>query len=214
MQRTFMARFWPALLVSLCLAAPASAHPHVWVTARADVVVENGAVSAVQHAWTFDEFYTAMAIEGLDTNKDGHYDRKELAELAQVNMDGLKEFAYFTYATSKNAKLAFDPPQDHWLEHTNGLLILHFTLPLTQPLPVQGANLTVSIYDPSYFIAFEFAKDDPVRAVGAPAGCKAALKPDDTSEDEQNLSQAFSAQMSTASMAPPASNSFEVACAK
>ena len=39
-----------------------------------------------------------MAIEGLDKNGDGKYDRQELSELAQVNIDGLKEFNYFTVA--------------------------------------------------------------------------------------------------------------------
>ena len=52
---------------------------------------------ACSHKWMFDEFYTAMAIEGLDKNKDGVYDREELAELAKVNIEGLKDFAYFTF---------------------------------------------------------------------------------------------------------------------
>ena len=34
-----------------------------------------------------------MAVEGLDTNKDGKYSREELAELAKVNVTSLKDFA-------------------------------------------------------------------------------------------------------------------------
>ena len=30
-------------------------------------------IIGIRHAWTFDEFYTAMAVEGLDANKDGVY---------------------------------------------------------------------------------------------------------------------------------------------
>jgi len=165
-----------ALLATLTLAAPATAHPHVWITVRADVIIENGAASGMRHAWTFDKFYTEMAIAGLDANKDGRYDREELAGLAKVNMDGLKEFEYFTLARSNNTKLAFQPPSDYWLEHTNGILTLHFVLPLAQPQPVQGSALTFSIYDPTYFIAFEYAKDDPVRVEGAAAACTAALE--------------------------------------
>ena len=84
-------------------ASPALAHPHVWVTASATVLYAHNAITGLQQAWTFDEFYTQQAIEGLDKNGDGKYDRQELQELAQVNIYGLKEFAYFT-----NAKLGAD----------------------------------------------------------------------------------------------------------
>ena len=76
-----------AALLSLC--GPALAHPHMWVTVEATLLFENGAFIGISHKWTFDEAYTAMAIEGLDKNKDGKYDRAELAELAKVNVDAL-----------------------------------------------------------------------------------------------------------------------------
>src|SRR5689334_18733285 len=66
------------------LIAPAAAHPHVWITVETTVLYANGAFTGLRHRWTFDEFYTAMAIEGLDKNNDGVYDREELAELAKV----------------------------------------------------------------------------------------------------------------------------------
>lgn len=87
-----------ALAMAAALAGPAAAHPHVWVTVETTVVYDGGQVTGLQHKWTFDDMYTAMAIQGLDANGDGTYSREELAELAQVNMDGLKEFAYFTVA--------------------------------------------------------------------------------------------------------------------
>ena len=51
--------------------APAQAHPHVWITFETTVLYDKGTFIGVRHKWTFDEFYTAMAIEGLDKNKDG-----------------------------------------------------------------------------------------------------------------------------------------------
>ena len=98
-------------------AVPALAHPHVWVTASATVLYDHGTITGLQQAWTFDEFYTQQAIEGLDKNGDGKYDRQELSELAQVNMDGLKEFDYFTVAKLGDADLKFKPPVDYWLEY-------------------------------------------------------------------------------------------------
>lgn len=93
------------LIVSgvLMSATGAEAHPHVWVTVKTTVLFKGGAIVGLQQHWTFDEFYAAMAIEGLDKNNDGVYDRQELAPLAQVNMDGMKEFKYFTFVATRQS---------------------------------------------------------------------------------------------------------------
>lgn len=180
-------------------ALPARAHPHVWVTYETTIVYDKGAIVALDHVWTFDDMYTAMAIEGLDTNKDGKYDRQELSELAKVNMEGLKEFDYFTYARLGKSDLKFGPPQDPWLEYTNGVLHLHFRLPLSQPVLAEAQGFSFSVYDPSYFIAFDPEATDPVKlSGGAPKGCKATLadpKTDQNAADVKKLGQAFAQQL-------------------
>jgi ABC-type uncharacterized transport system substrate-binding protein len=193
------------LLTALLLPRAASAHPHVWVTVKATVLYDNGTITGLRQEWTFDEMYTAMAIEGLDKNNDGRYDRQELSELAQVNIDGLKEFDYFTYAKLGKAGLKFSPPIDYWLDYTSkGILTLHLTLPLQAPVPSSSADFEFSVYDPSFFIAFDFAKDDPVKlGSNAPPGCAAAIveppeEPGDPS-DSKRLNQAFSDALGQAS---------------
>ena len=107
-------------LLALCLAAnvsPAHAHPHVYVTVESTVLFDKGVITGLRQRWLFDEFYTTMAIEGLDTNNDGIYDRKELAELAKINIDGLAQMEYFTFAKLGEQRLAFDAPKDYWLDH-------------------------------------------------------------------------------------------------
>ena len=97
----------------LCLAPlPAAAHPHAWVVAKLDVIYKDGAVTALRHTWLFDEFYTQGATEGLDTNKDGRLEPSELAELTKVNIDGLKEFGYFSSALSNGEAVKFGTPRD------------------------------------------------------------------------------------------------------
>ena len=54
-------------------------------------------ITGIRHHWTFDEFYTAMAMQGLDTDGDGVYSKEELEPLAKVNVESLKEFDYFTF---------------------------------------------------------------------------------------------------------------------
>lgn len=95
------------------------AHPHVWVSVETTVVYENETVKGLRQRWFFDEFYTSMAIQGLDANGDGAYDRSELAELAKVNMEGLKEFDYFTFAKLGDQTLEFEAPTEFLMEHAD-----------------------------------------------------------------------------------------------
>jgi ABC-type uncharacterized transport system substrate-binding protein len=202
-----------SLLIMTALgAAPASAHPHVWVTSKTEVVYEQGRIAALQHHWTFDEFYTAMAIQGLDLNNDGVYSREELAELAKVNMDGLKEFEFFSFAKLADKKLDFAPPTDPWLEHKDGILTLHFRLPLKEPLAPSADGFAFATYDPSFFIAFELAKGDAITLAGAPAGCKVTVAQAEESADNKTLAGAFAEQLGGSASGP--TKTAAVTCAK
>jgi ABC-type uncharacterized transport system substrate-binding protein len=97
----------------------AQAHPHIWVTVETTLQFDKGTVTGIRHRWLFDEYYSTMAIEGLDTNKDGIFDRTELAELAKINIDGLKEMGYFTTAKLGEQPLALDAPKNYWLDHVD-----------------------------------------------------------------------------------------------
>ena len=55
-----------------------------------------GQVIGIEHHWQFDEAYSAFAVQGLDTNKDGTISREELAALAKENTESLSEFDFFT----------------------------------------------------------------------------------------------------------------------
>jgi ABC-type uncharacterized transport system substrate-binding protein len=95
----------------------AQAHPHIWVSVETTLQFDKGTVTGIRHRWLFDEYYSTMAIQGLDANNDGIYDRKELEELAKINIDGLKEMGYFTNAKLGEQPLTLDAPKDYWLEH-------------------------------------------------------------------------------------------------
>lgn len=183
------------------LSRPAAAHPHVWVTYETTVVYDNGSIIGFDHVWTFDDMYTQMAIEGLDKNSDGTYSREELAELADVNMQGLKDFDYFTFAKLSDKDLKISGPKDHWLEHNGKMLRLHFRLLLDQPVLADASGFSFAIYDPSFFIAFEPEQTDAVKlAAGAPSGCKAVVnepKPDQNSDDlkQKLLNDAFAQEL-------------------
>jgi ABC-type uncharacterized transport system substrate-binding protein len=185
-----------ALTLLLPLCAPAQAHPHVWVTVEATLIYDKGTLTGIKHKWTFDEFYSAMAVEGLDTNKDGKYDRNELAELAKVNVTSLKDFAYFTFPTLAGQALKLADPADYWLEHKDGILSLHFVVPLANPVLPEAKGFAFAVYDPSFFIAFDLAKSEqPVRlGEGAPKGCAVKIgAPERNAGDVSALGESIAA---------------------
>jgi ABC-type uncharacterized transport system substrate-binding protein len=175
-----MIRFARTLLSALAglvaAAAPVAAHPHVWVTMKAEVIyAADGSVTGVRHAWTFDDMFSTFAVQGLESKQKGVFTREELQPLAEVNVTPLKEYEYFNRAKLNGKKAVFADPTDYHLELKDQLLTLHFTLPLKAPARAQSLDLEV--FDPAYFVDFSF--DDKAKDVvtlrGAPAQCKASV---------------------------------------
>lgn len=169
-------------LKRLCLCAAfviapslAIAHPHVWVDSRSDILFDDdGRIDAVRHSWTFDEMFSAFASQGLDTDGDGTLSREELQPLAQVNVESLYEFDYFTFLGVigiDEVYGVFSDPIDYWLDHDGERLTLNFTLPLTEPFDPKQGETAIEVYDPSFFVDFALAETDTAMLVGAPAGC-------------------------------------------
>ncbi len=158
----------------LLTALPAAAHPHVWVTMKSEIVyAPDGMVTGVRHAWTFDDMFSTFATQGLESKQKDVFTREELAPLAEVNVSSLKEFDFFTYARANGQKAEFGDAADYWLDYTDSVLTLHFTLPLKTPAKAQIFDL--EIYDPTYFVDFALAEKDPVTLASAPGACKLAI---------------------------------------
>src|SRR3954464_11819337 len=108
-------RFCLSVLAALVGAAitsgTASAHPHVWITVKSELVyAPDGSVTGVRHAWTFDDMFSSYALQGIEGKTKGVYSREELAALAQTNVESLKEFAYFPFAKADGKKEKFVEP--------------------------------------------------------------------------------------------------------
>ena len=198
-----MAPYLRILLVSIGLvaAAPAWAHPHVWVTVRSQIAFNaEGKVSAVIHDWTFDEMYSAFAVEGL-AKKGQLAKREDFAPLAKENAGGLADIGYFTTVKIDGKALPFGDVQDYWMEERpDHLVTFHVTLPLKTPIP-PGRFFTLLVADPEFFIDYEFDNNVPVSLVGAPKGCSVSVaKPASLqAEEKKKLDESFFTNLSPGS---------------
>jgi ABC-type uncharacterized transport system substrate-binding protein len=166
-------------LLLLVIPSLAQAHPHVWVKMRTGVIFnDQGLIEGINVEWTFDDAYAAEALTGMDANGDGEYSQDELKPLTKENMDSLKDYNYFTYMKADGKPLAAATPINAGQTYNGKKLQLHFEVPLQKPFDPRSGEFMVKIYDPEFFIAFDYAKEEPVDADGTvPAGCKVNINP-------------------------------------
>jgi ABC-type uncharacterized transport system substrate-binding protein len=190
----------------------AHAHPHVWITSTSELIyAPDGSITGVRHAWTFDDMFSTYALQGIESKTKGVYTHEELAPLAQTNVESLKEFAYFTFAKADGKKGRFLEPVDYFLEYKDGFLVLHFTLPLKTP--IKSKELSLEIFDPTFFVDFKLADKDPVRLVGAPEGCKFSFqRPNDGAAGAQAMGEDNFLSGSNSNYGAMFANKITVAC--
>lgn len=168
---------------------PALAHPHIFIDARATITFNDaGEVVGVHNSWTFDEAYSAWAIQGLDTNLDGTVTREELQPLADDNMQGLSEYEYYTFAGEGPDNLKFAFGRNAVMDYADGKQTLNFDVALDQPYAIQD-HLELAINDPEYYVAITFANPSTVQLVNAPANCSVSLT------DPEPMSDALQQQL-------------------
>ena len=164
---------------AVCAAVPAMAHPHVWIDMRSDVVFDDkGLITGLNLMWTFDDAYAQVALDGMDANGDGDYSPQELEPLTKENLESLKDYDFFTVMRFNGDKQPFGPIVESGQLWSNNKLQLHFQLPLKTPIdPVKGEFVT-KVYDPEFYIAIDYVKDDPVSVIGSmPKNCQLVMKP-------------------------------------
>jgi ABC-type uncharacterized transport system substrate-binding protein len=179
-----------AILIPVA-ATPALAHPHVWIEMRSDVVFnDEGKIAGMNVEWTFDDGYAQMALDGLDLNQDGVYSESEIAPLTQDNMNSLKDYGYFTVMRLNGKRLEIGEAREAGQLYSNDKLKLHFHVPLKEPADPRSGEFVVKVYDPDFFIALDYAKDEPVTVIGQmPKGCTMEVKPVPTDEELEQTRQ-------------------------
>lgn len=188
----------------------ASAHPHVYVTVKSELVYgSDGSVMAVRHAWTFDDMFSTYATQGLKTKVKDVYTREDLAPLAEVNVTSMKEYNYFTHAKADGKKIAFDDAKDYWLEFKDSVLTLYFTIPVKGAFKPKAFELEV--YDPEYFIDLSYDEKEPAKLAGAPAQCQLAVNKPETAAS-QKLDRAFTPSEAFAGMGGQFASKISVKC--
>lgn len=142
-----------------------STHPHVWVSALAFLGFEDGRLAKIRMQWAFDEFFSAVLYEDFDRNKNGAFEPKEVEAMRQGAFTGLSEVGFFTDLRIDGQQVAWDGAEDFGIAvSADGSVVSYsFTLTLPEPVDLVTQPVTLSVYDPEYYVAVDFIEDRPLR---------------------------------------------------
>lgn len=146
----------PCVAVGLALfAAPAAAHPHVFVDHRIGFRLDDaGRLAALEIAWRFEPFYSALILAELGLDPAAEPDAEGLAMVAALQPGWALDFGGEGVLTRDGAPVELGPPQEIGADFEDGALVIRFARALAAPEPVAAARFVAEVYDPAFFVAY------------------------------------------------------------
>ncbi len=160
----------------------AHAHPHVWIDGHLTLLFNGqGQVTALRHAWKFDELFSAFSLQGITREKNGVIPAGELKALTDQWMQNLADPAshFFTTVSHGGTAVTLQKPvhaQSNLDTQTNQLT-LSFELPFNEPVSIGKLSLEVDVNDPGYFVAFDYKGSQVLTLSEAPSACRYSHMP-------------------------------------
>ena len=181
-----------AALGGALVAAPALAHPHMWLDTGIEVIFDaEGRASALRIRWVYDEFSSLVFIEerGLDADHDGTATPAEAAALSGFDMNWDPGFSGDTHVLSGGAPVGLSRPSDWTASYEGGRITTTHLRRLDPPVTLDQP-LQVQVYDPGYYSSYSIAFR-PTFTPALPKGCEAQVLVPDAGQVDQQLLDAL-----------------------
>lgn len=161
-------------------ASTASAHPHIFIRAHAELQFENGKIVGMIHEWVFDDFFSSALIQDFDANKNKQFDGAEIQALHDGAFRNLKEFGYFTHLRVDNKPVEIASVKDFTPSITKeGRVMYRFAAVFPAPIDPRTAKFDASIHDSSFYVDVDLNPSIGVKLTGGGAeACKFAVTED------------------------------------
>lgn len=176
---------------------PANAHPHVFAEARLEITIQpDGSVEKLAHVWRFDDLFSSTVLMEFDKKGTLKLDNEELDELSNTINTSIAEYKYFQTVTQDGKDVTMAKPEHLIADLPDNQLIVLFESKPAKPLKLQpGHKVSFGVYDPTFYTAIDYLKDEDLVVKGMPAGCTSAVIRPDPDEaiamNQQSLTQTF-----------------------
>jgi ABC-type uncharacterized transport system substrate-binding protein len=166
----------------------ASAHPHIFIDSGVEAIFDaQGQLAALQISWSYDDFYSLLAVEdrGLDPDGDSVLTVAEQAQLAGFDMNWDADYDGDLYVLYHGQPVAMSRPEAATARYENGIITSTHLRHLLTPLAPGHEGVIVQIYDSGYYTAYAIKPDAVL--TNAPAGCKAVVFAPDLDAADRKL---------------------------
>lgn len=157
-----------------------TAHPHVFMDCRTELLWENGRPARCRIEWVFDRFFSSDIIRGFDLDDNGCFDAEETQAVYDGAFINLRNYGYFTFIRSQGKTFRPETVSDFTASHSGGRLTysFYFDIPEETALP-----FSIAVYDLTFFCSIEYDADRPILFRNVPAGKDAYYRVVQTKEN-------------------------------
>lgn len=156
-----------AIVVALVPAVPTlSAHPHMFLESRVDLVFCGNEISEAVLEWTFDRFFTESIVLDYDHDGNRRLDAQESSTVYDSAFINLANYGFFTHVTANGDTWQPSEVSDFRAQIVDDRLQYRFTIPIDVVIP-PGVEMevTLAVYDETFFCDCRIPQDG-VRAEG------------------------------------------------
>ena len=141
------------------------AHPHIMLTTSLEIEYLDSSCTGVWVDWEFDRFFSVAIINDFDMDKNGIFDSNEVKQIEENAFSNLRNYGYFVNIRVGDKRTKPDSVTLFSAKFSGDKLFYRFFVPL-----VKGSynNLYISIFDPTYYSAVNYA-DNGIK-IGRGAG--------------------------------------------
>jgi len=156
-----------SLLFAAATVMAVAAHPHVFINNKMTVVFKQGELEGMTFRWTFDPMFTTMILADVAPNAEGEFTEKQTNQIKTTAFDNLANYHYFlAFVIGKTSlkKIRIEQFSARVVKHNN--LVYSFFVPLGLPVTPEEQTVRVTVYDDSYYVAFDLTHADDVTVEG------------------------------------------------
>ncbi|MCC6982462.1 MAG: DUF1007 family protein [Bauldia sp.] len=154
----------------LCLAAtfltlgvgvqPATAHPHVWIDVRLEIVFdEAGRLAAVRQHWALDSSFTLNEVmQFVDGDGNLVLSPPEVERALAYYFGWIVPNRYFTRITIDGTAVRVTDQPAPEASFADGFFFVDAELRLDEPVAI-GSNAAIDVYDAEIYYSFDFPRE-------------------------------------------------------
>lgn len=153
-----MKKLVSCLALSLCAPQIAAAHPHIFIQAGVDLMInDQGQLTQIKVTWSYDSFYSLLLTSdlGMDKDGDGQLTAEEEAKLAGFDANWIEGFNGDLVARLGGQELKLSGPNEPTAQMIDGHIVSTHLRDVEGTPAIGGDPLSVKVFDWTYYTAYE-----------------------------------------------------------